>query len=119
MSSTQVCLVMTEEAVMAQDIALTLSDRFGGVRILLAKTPAEALAQLAPVDRVLVAVADLTPEEVASSPLAHAVTSRNGKVVLITDTEHIEENLVLPFTLLDRPFQSRTLLDVLPPPGAE
>ena len=115
MLTTEACLVLTEEALMAQDIALTLSDRFGTVTILIARTPAEALAQLEPVDRVLVAVADLTPEEFASSPLAHAVTSRNGKVVLITDTEHLEDNLVLPFTLLDRPFRSRTLLDALPP----
>ena len=114
MTSSEVCLVMTDEAVMAQDIALTLSDRFGSVPVILARTPAEALAQLEPVDRVLVAVADLSPEDFASSPLAHAVTARNGKVVLITDTEDLAEDLALPFTVLDRPFRSRMLLEVLP-----
>ena len=118
MALSEACLILTDEAVMAQDIALTLSDRYGPVPVIIARTPAEALSQLAPVDRLLVAIADLSPADYAGSPLANAVSSRSGKVILLTDVTKVQPAGSTPWTLLDRPFQSHALVDLLPqPPG--
>ena len=100
---------------MAQDIAMTLVDHFGDVEILLARTVSDALARLEPVDRLLVAIADLSPDDFASNPLAGAVASADGRVVLIADVVEGETETVRDWTVLDRPFRSETLVAALPP----
>ena len=106
------CLILTGEAVMAEDIATALSDQFGDVEVIIARSPAEALAALQPVDRLLAAVADMDPEDFARHPLAAAVEARNGPVILISEEESAlgpEQ----PWPVVEKPFRSEYLVYLL------
>lgn len=92
-----VCLVMEKVALVAEDLAGTLSEIWAGARILVAHEPAGAMALVEQVGSVDVAFLNLSPPEVSAflnawpagevhaSPLAAQLAARGTQVILMGD----------------------------------
>ena len=99
-STQPTCLVMMQDTVVAQDLALTIYDCHPDARVIVVPTPDDAVAALEPVSRVLLAFVSARPKSFAGSTLAEAILARGGKVVMLgmeaEETGPTENWCVLP-----------------------
>ena len=107
-------LIVLKQVVVAQDIALTLSDLNPAAQVVVASSHSEALAALAAVSSVALAIVNDGPQSFPHSDLCHAITLRGGRVVLV-GTEAEDAGEAAGWQVLHRPFTSDAVLALLKP----
>ena len=105
-------LVLVRQELVAQDIALTLLDRYGPAPIHMPHSIAEALECFAAASRVHAAVLELGPAEIEGSDLEREITSRGGRIVLFGKLAEAGA-AGSRWPVLHRPFTDSTLLAIL------
>jgi hypothetical protein len=105
-------LIVLRHVLVAQDIAMTISDTDPEARIVTAASEAEALPRLAGVDRLTVAFVGQAPRAYGESALARAVRARGGRVVLLGE-EAEAEGAAMGYAVLVRPFATASILQHL------
>lgn len=105
-------LVVVNEYLIAQDIALTINDHDPGAKAIIAATAPQALAALSEVPRVVVAFIAEPPNHFARSALAKAIAERGGRVVLLGE-EAEELGPIAEWDVLYVPFTTATLIESL------
>jgi hypothetical protein len=102
-------LIVMQQVLVAQDIALTISDHDPGANVIIASTHAEAEAALVTVaDLVLAFVAD-APWQFMASSLGQAIMARGGRVVLLGEAAE-EAGPTAQWGVLDQPFTTDAVL---------
>jgi hypothetical protein len=105
-------LIVLRHVVVAQDIAMTITDMDPEARIVTAASEAEALPRLAGVEHLAVAFVGQAPRAYQDSALARAVLARGGRVVLMGE-EAEAEGAALGYAVLVRPFSTEGILQHL------
>lgn len=100
-------LIVLRHVVVAQDIALTLSDHDPGAPVLLATATTEALRLLEGAPCLRVAFVAEAPALFAGSSLEAAIAARGGRPVLIGEAAEADP---MGFAVLLRPFTTAAVL---------
>ena len=108
-STQPTCLVMMQDTVVAQDLALTISDCHPDARVIVAATPADALAQLAAVPQIWLAFVSARPRTFAQSAFAKAISARGGKVVML-GVEAEQAGPTVDWCVLPQPFTTEVVV---------
>ncbi len=101
-------LIMVQPALVAQDIALTISDHAPQAPLLFVSSADHALRALESVRAVAVAYLSMDPHVFAESGLASAIRSRGGNVMLIGDAAE-DVGAGVGWRALVRPFSIETV----------
>ena len=102
-------LIVMQQVLIAQDLALTIADHDPRANVIVASTPAEAEAALAPVAHVVIAFVADAPSLFQESTLARTITARGGRVVLLGD-EAEDIGPTPQWGVLDQPFSTDAVL---------
>ena len=102
-------LIVMREVVIAQDLALTITDSDPGAQVIIAATEAEAVAALGSVQSLVLAFIADRPARFARSGLARAVAQRGGRVVLLGD-EAEATGPTKAWDVLEQPFNTDAVL---------
>lgn len=106
------CVVLVRQELVAQDIALTLLDRYGPAPVCVSQTLEEAMAHVAGAARVHAAVLELGPDEVEGSEIEREIVARGGHIVLFGKNAEAGAGCSR-WPVLHRPFLDNTLLGLL------
>lgn len=105
-------MVLVRQEVVAQDIALTLLDRYGSAPVQMPQNLEEALACVAGAARVHAAVLELGPEDVEGSEIEREILSRGGRIVLFGKRAEASDGKCR-WPVLQRPFLDAMLMNLL------
>lgn len=105
-------VVVLEDFVVARDLAQIAAEYSPGCDVVIATTPAEAIAALATVGRVSAAFVAADPATFDGSALQAALASRNGRVLLIGEAAEMAGRGA-DWVALVRPFTAATVKNAL------
>ncbi len=110
-------VILTNQALIARDIALTIEQHDPGAPLIISRTSHEVEAALETTPNVATAILSLAPSEYLVSPLHNQIKKRGGQVILMgADAEDAPRQEGL--SILHRPFTTDILIDHLCSTGA-
>lgn len=113
---TGVYLIVHNQFIVAQDIALTIADHDPAAEVLVAGDAGEGLAECSRHGRIAVAFVSSDPADFDGSALALALGDRGARVVLMGDGAE-QAAASLPWAVLHRPFTAGAVADLLRQPA--
>ena len=105
-------LIVLRHILVAQDIAMTVSEFDPTARVVTVTSPAEAEERLKDIDAIALAFVGQGPDAYASSSLSWAVARRGGRVILLGE-EAEAQGEAHGFAVLSRPFTTANILSHL------
>lgn len=104
-------LVVEPISVIALDLAASIREFDSSAHVIVAGTPEDAGSAIANYDAVDVAFLHAHPSKIALAPLARKLSASGARCVFMGDAA--EEARVANFALLERPFSTETLSNLL------
>lgn len=111
--SPAVNIVALKDEIVAQDVALTLSDLFPRTESVTVSDLQRLSRMIECRDAIQVAILEMSPAAFLTAPEAASLTSHGARVVLVGPTETGRGAGPFPFRTLEKPFTTEALVAVL------